>query len=844
MSNNLEEEQLRLEDEMSLKAQRKIDSAFIHIIESGELTDTSFGQTLLRISIDAVTVGIKEFFRVQLRGQYRKDRERLKAFYEGREDVLAYIIVNAMLVRVAKHPRGLVALSGHILQTINSLLSLEQHRKSDPKLYAYMDYEFKKRGKRFIESRKRKIARLKGFELDNIEARTKLGTQLIKIVMQSGCNLFQLVGARHTSYGSGREIHTVALSDDAMRLIGKHRESLVKNAFTYQPLVVPPNKPKSVRETGGYKSLPPVKLVKKNNQHLKMIEDDFSVDGRFGDILDKIQNVPWQINTRVMSIMNTIIEDNLVDPSSSKNNPKLYGNIPYMDHLDVDEMIIKADYGKLDETGQFVELKDFKTWYKAKSEQQGLIDAIHGRRMGYLFALDVAKKFSKYREFYYTYQFDYRFRLYPLQQHLNPQMTGNIKALLQFANGQKLNKKGLRWLKIHGANCYGWDKAPYSERISNIEAMEDEIRAVAINPLLNLSSWTNADSPFEFLAFCFSYNDYVNNPDALIHIPVALDAVCSGIQIYSGLLRDKAGAEAVNVINRYEVVDVADDVKRIVRGDIYNDVAVVANRLIEEGSYPKDISFKTSDGEEKTVSTRIEVKGLKGKINRRLTKRNVMTTPYSVTDRGMFDQIKELLDEDEANDNVWWQGDKWIVAKLITVLNIQAIALVVEGATKGQHYIKEQTRSITREGGYLKWKSPIFDLPLIQKVTKFTEHRLRTELGTLVIKKPTDTIHKQKMLSSIAPNFIHQLDAVLMYRTVERCMEDGVHNYWLIHDSYGVSPNDAEALSRNVRLSYKELFEQDILKDWTEQLGLEWDESVMINTLNLDDVIKSEYIFS
>ena len=68
-------------------------------------------------------------------------------------------------------------------------------------------------------------------------------------------------------------------------------------------------------------------------------------------------------------------------------------------------------------------------------------------------------------------------------------------------------------------------------------------------------------------------------------------------------------------------------IKRVVRSDIYMDVAVVANRLIEEGSYPKEITFKTSDGVAKTISTRIEAKGLKGKINRRLTKRNVMTTP-------------------------------------------------------------------------------------------------------------------------------------------------------------------------------------------------------------------------
>ena len=828
---NLTQEQLNLEEEISEKAKHKIDSGFIHIIESGDLTNTSFGQNLLRVSINVISDSIKEYFNQRLHGKFRKDRERLKAFYEGREDVLAYIVVNTMLSKVSKHPRGLVSMSRDIIVTINKLIALEQHRKADPKLYSYMEYEFKGRGKKFIESRKLKLARLKGFDVENIETRTKLGVALIKIVMQSGCNLFQLIPQRYTGYGRKSEIHTVALSDDAMRLIGKHRETLIKNAFTYYPLVVPPEDIPNIYRAGGYQSFNDIKLIKKNAQHIRECRDSIDMDGNFMAILNDLQRVKYQVNTRVMSVMNNIIQDNLQDPRSAPTNPKLYGGIPYMDHLDVNELIHKKDFGEYDSDGMFKDVRDYKAWYKAKTEQEGIIETIHGRRMGYLFALDIAKRFSKYEAFYFTYQFDYRFRLYPIQQHLNPQMTGNIKALLQFTDGQILNEEGLRWFKIHGANCYGYDKAPYDERIQAIDEREEEITQVAKEPLENLDKWAYTDSPFEYLAFCFAYADYLVDNNATIHIPVALDATCSGIQIYSGLLRDEAGAKAVNVIGD-------------TRNDIYMDVANVANRLLDEGSYPKELTFTTSDGEEKSTSTRIEAKGLKGNITRKLTKRNVMTTPYSVTDRGMFDQIKELLDEDEADGNVWWQGDKWVVAKLITILNIQAIAEVVEGATKGQHYIKEQTRTIVRDGGYLRWNSPIYELPMIQKVTKFKEHRLRTELGNLLIRKPTDDIHSQKMLSSIAPNFIHQLDAVLMYRTVEKCMERGVRNFWLIHDSYGVSPNDAHILSTCVREAYKEIFEQDILKDWTEQLGLPWDDSVMINTLNLDDVLTSEYIFS
>jgi hypothetical protein len=40
------------------------------------------------------------------------------------------------------------------------------------------------------------------------------------------------------------------------------------------------------------------------------------------------------------------------------------------------------------------------------------------------------------------------------------------------------------------------------------------------------------------------------------------------------------------------------------------------------------------------------------------------------------------------------------------------------------------------------------------------------------------------------------------------------------------------------------LFSEPILKNWTEEIGLEYDDDVMINTLDLNEVRDSKYIFS
>jgi len=38
------------------------------------------------------------------------------------------------------------------------------------------------------------------------------------------------------------------------------------------------------------------------------------------------------------------------------------------------------------------------------------------------------------------------------------------RGLLLFAEGRPLGKKGVRWLKIHLSNLYGYDKAPFDDR--------------------------------------------------------------------------------------------------------------------------------------------------------------------------------------------------------------------------------------------------------------------------------------------------------------------------------------------------------------------------------------------
>jgi len=61
-------------------------------------------------------------------------------------------------------------------------------------------------------------------------------------------------------------------------------------------------------------------------------------------------------------------------------------------------------------------------------------------------------------------------------------------------------------------------------------------------------------------------------------------------------------------------------IRRLVRGDIYTDVAYVVNKYLATGDYNKKIKFKQSDGSTKTSSTIAEADSMKGKVTRKLTR--------------------------------------------------------------------------------------------------------------------------------------------------------------------------------------------------------------------------------
>lgn len=198
---------------------------------------------------------------------------------------------------------------------------------------------------------------------------------------------------------------------------------------------------------------------------------------------------------------------------------------------------------------------------------------------------------------------DWRGRVYVGNISLNYQANDFTASLIEFFDGFVLNESGFYWLRVHGANCFGKDKLNFDNRVKFIDSVHDKIMA------LDRSLILSADSPIKFAAFCLAYSSYINNPSIKIHLPVFLDATCSGLQHIAALLGDSVLGELVNL-------------KGNSRRDLYSETVPYIQEALS--NHPNTTIHNVS-------------------ITRDLIKKPIMTIPYSITPVGITNQLHDFF---------------------------------------------------------------------------------------------------------------------------------------------------------------------------------------------------------
>ena len=413
--------------------------------------------------------------------------------------------------------------------------------------------------------------------------------------------------------------------------------------------------------------------------------------------------------------------------------------------------------------------------------------------------MNAVKIFKDKEQFFIPWSFDYRGRAYPIPAFLTPQDTDFGKSLLLFAEKATMTYEAEDWLRFQVATTAGRDKDTIEDRLKWTNHNHSLITRVATDPIGNLSDWEKIDEPWQFLAACHEYyhtcilcdRNYTN-------LPIAIDATCSGMQVLAGLARDASTAKLVNVLPSKEPQD--------------------AYKVIAEQAKP-DVP-----------------ESIRPHMDRKVTKRTVMTIPYNAKPFSNRGYIREALKE---------KGIEIEKEDLTATVNAvrKAMDVIVPGPMKVMKWIeKEVGNAIDRGDQEIQWCTPS-GFVVTQRLMKPQVETIELQLlGRCQIKVATEEgnkVDKSHHKNATAPNLIHSLDASLLHLSAIRFNAPLA----LIHDSILCRSTDMHIVSAIVRETYMHLFaEQDYLTNWAKQIGAE-SEPPIIDTLNPESVIESTYFF-
>ncbi|NYS26044.1 hypothetical protein HUK65_13700 [Rhodobacteraceae bacterium 2376] len=245
--------------------------------------------------------------------------------------------------------------------------------------------------------------------------------------------------------------------------------------------------------------------------------------------------------------------------------------------------------------------------------------------------------------FYLPWFADYRGRIYAATPWLTPQGGDVQRALLEFAKGRPLDGLGWKALRRHGANLVsksrvlsdlniiGRTSLTLEERERWVEQNEAQIWASAADPCEE-DFWRDVagGSEIQFLAFCLTYRQAMEEPQAPVHLPVQIDGTCNGLQHISALTGDEELACAVNVL---------EDGSGLPR-DIYMELAEATRMRIRSG----ETAVSPKDPVGRQVEEWLSSSGLLDDlVDRSTAKKVIMTIPYGAGETAQIAHVLEQL---------------------------------------------------------------------------------------------------------------------------------------------------------------------------------------------------------
>ena len=385
--------------------------------------------------------------------------------------------------------------------------------------------------------------------------------------------------------------------------------------------------------------------------------------------------------------------------------------------------------------------------------------------------------------FYTDYNCDFRGRLYALP-HFHYGREDHVRAQFRFAVGKRIDSP--EWLEIHAANC-GGAKGTWAQRLAWTKENQQKIRDIAAFPESTFDGWWKRG--FCYVGACKELVAAWDNPDDHItHLPIPLDATCSGGQHLAMLARDEKAGLLVNLT------------KGDKRHDLYLDIATRVYTAV------------TIDSDERAKFRLDCLGGLSDADRRGLVKTPVMTFGYSSTQSGMANKITEEYADLFSGLEPSLSEAHYLASKVM-----EACREVLSGPQAVMDYICAIASYLADQDRFLQWRTPtgfpVFDDYRTPKSRVINVKRHGVPIQFTVADGYEPHINKRKATNSAAPNFVHSLDSALLIRCINAAAAEGI-NVVPVHDSFATLAPDVTRFGRIARREMQLLYaNQDHLAD-------------------------------
>lgn len=825
--------QAELEHEAYGYGKERMQRAIKQNEEKGRATSNPYAQALFRRFVLPLSEKIKEALGANTPGRHKAHVNLLAGMDP---DATAMVAVRSALTHLMKPVDGTSA-RGVIHEVGRSVYHeylLDNFSDIAPELFYHLTRDFDSRLS--VNERHRMTTYKMQAEKHGIELPVwskgdvdQVGAYIIEELVNLG--MLTIAKVTQVLHGKVRTQMEATLTEGCASLINSISEFVAENSPYFYPCVEPP-RPWTSFENGGFHTEEMRRLMpyavkvhpyaRDNLRHADLSQDLACINA--------LQNTRWRVNGRMLDIIRNVSRA-----------------------MDLDEVLLQADLPKprppewltpdvesKDLQGPM--LKEFKEWKRslANWHTDKKMRKVKERRFG--LAMRVAEKFREYSELYFVYFMDFRGRKYVQTTGISPQGSDLQKSLLEFAEGMPLLDQDAKdWFMISGANLYGVDKVDFPDRIAWVKKNAELIVSCANDPVA-CDQWTNADKPLQFLAWALEYRDWTLLGDTFrSHFAVGMDGSCNGLQNFSAMLRDEVGGRATNLI------------PASLPSDIYQNVADVTTDSLRAAvlDFPeREVGMSDSEYErlaQRTVEARrYREMWLAHGITRGLVKRSVMTLPYGSTRSSSTDFIlKDYLQAGKAPE--FAKNEHLAAARFLSGYVWEAIGKVVVKAREAMKYLQQSTRDILGVGYQtVQWSTPT-GFQVTQVYWEESEYQITTKLfgkSRLRVRREENKADRNRHKNGIAPNFVHALDASHLTLTTNACFREGITDFHMVHDDFGVHAANAGKLYRILREQFVLMYES---YDPLAMFHLKYPDTQnppAKGNLKIYDVLRSKFFFA